>query len=290
MFRPPGGPTLDFVREVRAEQLKRKRERRAAAAGQNLAQSIAGITMPFPWEKELRAFSPIVEKVSHLRSYWYAASSRWVLYECIPLHLMPSDERKVRPDLTGEELHAALKGKPPRHRSDDEDPSPISDVQHEFARLFGVWAGPLVVLQGQTGGHLCKYHPWQQNVLIAKGLSAEAPAIGSLPPCPFDQRTIAFLNRMNRLHKLGNRLDALQKSGSAEAAAVEMEGIQREIREAEMALVEANMTPLVEMSSSLRSKSADQDQLIHVPGQASRAKDAYAQYKETGDFTMKFTQ
>lgn len=280
----------DWAIEARKEELRIAREKRRAAAGQNLRDSIAGITTPFPWERELRIFSPIVEQVSHLRPYWYKASMRWVLYECIPLALMPSDERKVRPDLTGEELHAALRGKPQRDRSGDEEDSPISDVQHEFARLFGVWAGPLLVLQGEAGGHLWKYPPWQQNVLIAKGLDAEAPAIGALPACPFDGRTVQYLNSLNRLHKMNGRLDKLKASGSVEFANVEMDLIQREIRAAEMAFVEATMTPLVEMSTSLRHKSAGENQLVHVPGMAARAADAYAEYAETGDFTLKFTQ
>lgn len=132
----------EWAREVRAEQLKRKRDQRRAEAGQNLANSIADLDVVFPWDAELRAFSPILDKVSHLRAYWYRAGQRWVLYECIPLHLMPSDDRKVRADLTGAELHAALAGAPQRLRSDDEEPSPISDLQHEMARRWKVWAGP----------------------------------------------------------------------------------------------------------------------------------------------------
>jgi hypothetical protein len=92
---------------------------------------------------------------------------------------------------------------------------------------------------------------------------------------------------LNRLHKLGDRLDKLEASASKEAAK-EMEGIQREIREAEMAFVESQMQPLVEMASSLNQKSEHADQLIHLPGQAARAADAYDEYRETGLFSIKF--
>lgn len=281
--------TQDFVREVRAEQLRRKRLARAQEAGQNLANSVADVAVaPDPqWETDLRAFNPITDKVSHLRFYWYRAGQRWVLYDCMPIGLIPNDDTKINPMMTGADFHAAVRGKPPRELSDAEE-SPISDVQHEFARRYRVYACPFWVLQGDAGGHQVRFSPWQQNVLIAKGLPSEPPTIGSLPACPFDQRVIRHLHHLNRLHKLGDRLDRLQASGSVEAANAEMDEIQREIRTAEMSFIESQMTPLVEMTSSLRSKSADQDQLVHLPGMASRATDAYQEYKDTGLFTLKY--
>lgn len=284
--------THDWVKEVRAEQLKRKRALRASQAGQNLAKSLAGLDVPFPWEPQLRAFSPIVEKVSHLRSYYYHAGERFLLYECIPLALMPSDERKVRPDLTGAELFMALRGKPQRERSDDEEPSPISDLQHEMARRFNVWAGPLWVLQGSQGGHLWKLDPWAQNVAIAAGRNPEMPAIGALPACPFDQRTIAALNSRNRLAQLGGSLLKLQQSGTSAAQASEMDAIQKEIRLAEAQFIEAQMEPLVEMAQSLivgaNTKSEHDGQIIRVaPGTAGLAADAYDEYLATGHWTMR---
>lgn len=290
MIVAPGGPTLDYVREIRAEQLRQKRQVRIDAAGQNLANSIADLEVVFPWEAELRVLSPIVDKVSHLRAYWYRAGMRWVLYDCIPLALIPDDDEvMMNPTTSAADLHHAFRNKPPRELTDAQD-SPISDLQHEFARRFKVFACPFWVLQGDHGGHQVKFSPWQQNVLIAKGLNADAPAIGTLPAAPFDTRTIVKLNHLNRLHAFNDRLDKLQASATVEFANVQMDLIQREIREAEMAFVESQMAPLVEMASSLRSKSAHQDQLIHVPGQAAKAVDAYAEYKETGNFTLKFTQ
>lgn len=282
-----------WAQETREEQLRRKRAKRAAEAGQNLANSLADLDVVCPFEAELRAFSPIVEKVSHLRAYWYRAGLRWVLYECIPLALMPNDERKVRPDLTGAELHWFLNGLPPRMRTDS-DPSPISDVQHEMARRWKVWAGPLWVMQGSQGGHLWKLDPWAQNIAIAKGHSGEMPAIGSLPACPWDGRTTTALNRRNRLAQLGGSLLKLQQSGSVEARTIEMDAIQREIRIAEMELVEKMMEPIVDMAHSLvagsNTRSEYDSQIIRVsPGMAGKAADAYDRYRETGDFSgLKF--
>ena len=289
---PYGGPMLDYAREVRAEQLKRKRAARAASVGFNIGASIADLDRVFPWEKDLRAFSPIVEKVSHLRAIYYRPGGCWVLYDCIPLALLPDDDRKVRPDLTGAELLAAIRGKPQRFRSDDEEPSPISDLQHAMATRWHVWAGPYWALQGETGGHQVKLDPWQQNIAIAKGLPAEMPPLGALSPCPFDDRTKAQLRIRNRLKALGDRLDKLQASGSVAYANAEMEQIQREIREAEMAFIERQFTPLVDMTSSLARgvspRSEFADELVQVkPGMAAAAADAYAQYRETGEFTLK---
>lgn len=253
----------------------------------NRANSVADMDVVFPWERELRAISPIVEKVSHLRAYWYRAGMRWVLYDCIPLALIPDDETLLNPTMSGAEFHHAVRGKPPREMTDAED-SPISDLQHAFANRYRVYACPFWVMQGDSGGHQVRFSPWQQNVLIAKGLTAEAPTIGELPPCPFDQRVIRHLHHLNRLHQFNDRLDLLQASATKAGADAEMDRIQREIRESEMAFIEAQMQPIVEMSSSLHSKSAHQDQLIHLPGQAAAAVDAYAQYRETGDFSLKF--
>lgn len=287
-----GGPMMDYVREVRAEQLRRTRAARAASVGFNILASISDLDRVFPWEKELRAFSPIVEKTSHLRAIYYRPGRCWVLYDGIPLALMPDDERKVRPDLTGAELFAAIRGRPQRMRSDDEEPSPISDLQHAMANRWKVWAGPYWALQGPNGGHQVKLDPWQQNLAIAKGLPAEMPALGSLRACPFDERVKVQLGRRNRLKALGDRLDKLQASGSVEYANAEMDKIQREIREAEMAFIEQQMTPIVDMVTSLargaNSRSEHMDQVIEVKnGMAARAADAYQQYRETGDWTMK---
>lgn len=276
----------DWAIERRREQLAEKQRQRAAEAGQNVANSVADLDVVFPWDAELRAFSPIVEKVSHLRAYWYRAGGRFVLYDAIPLAILPSNDHPIRPDLTGAELFAAIAGLPPRLRQDAQD-SPLSDVQHEMAHRWKVYACPFWVLQGE-GGHQVKFSPWQQNVLIAKGLSAEAPAIGSLPPCPWDRRVETHLHHLNRLHKLGDRLDRLQDSGNAAANAAEMDAIQREIRESEMQFVEQQMTPIVDMVGTLNQRSEHADQLVHMPGMAAQATDAYQQYRETGDFTLKF--
>lgn len=288
MLYTPDGQV--WASEVRQEELRRKRAKRNAGSGVNLTRALQGLDEPCPWEAELRAFSPIYDHVSHLRPYFYHAGQRWVLYECIPLHLMPSDDRKVRPDLTGAELHFYLNGKPPRDRSED-DPSPISDVQHEMARRWKVWAGPLWVMQGNGGGHLWRLDPQMQAMLTEMGCPTEMPPIGAFPPCPFDERTKQALYARNRLAQLGGSLDKLQRSGSPEMRAAEEARLQREVREASMKFIEGMLEPLVDMATSLvagpNTRSEHMDQLVPVHGQAGRMADAYEQYRETGDYTTK---
>lgn len=233
----------------------------------------------------LRGVSEINEKFSHLRFYWYRAKMRWVLYDCVPRILIRDDEMQGAP-ISGKDLIQELEGKPPREQEDWQQTPFVSDVQHEFYRLYRVYARPFWVLQGDSGGHQVKFSPWQQNVLTAKQLPTEPPVIGSLPACPFDNRVVLKLNHLNRLHLLDDRLDKLASSGSTEAADSEMERIQREIRMAEMAFIESQVEPLADMSSSVAKKSDYVESLIHMPGQASKAKDAYDAYKETGLFAL----
>ncbi len=281
--------TLDFVRDIRAEQLRRKLAERNAGMGRNIPNAIADVSVPFPWIRELREVSPVTEIHSYLLPFWYRAGERWVLYDAVPRGLIPDGEASPGVPMTGRELMERLEGPPPREREAWDYCPYVSDVQHEMYRLHKVYARPFWVLQGETGGHQVNFSPWQQNVLIAKGLSAEAPKIGSLPACPFDRRAANQLQHMNRLHRLGDRLDKMQASGSVEAANAQMEAIQREIREAEMAFIEQQMTPVVDMAMSLvrgsNSRSEHRDQIVDcLPGTASRAKDAYQRYEATGDY------
>lgn len=256
--------------------------------GENLVDSWHGVSTspPMGWEAMLRGVSEINEKFSHLRYYWYRAKMRWILYDCVPRSLIKDNDLQGSP-ITGRELISLLEGKPPREYPEDSDRSQyVSDVQHEFYRLFRVYARPFWVLQGDSGGHQVKFSPWQQNVLLAKHLPSEPPIIGSLAACPFDNRVIQKLQHLNRLHRLDDKLEKLQESSSAEYADAEMARVQKEIRLAETEFIESQVTPLVDMSSTLAKKSDYTESLIHVPGQASRTKDAYQAYLETGEFAL----
>lgn len=260
----------------------------ARGTGVNVPNSLADLDVPFPadWARALRAISPVTTAYSHLRPYWYRAGGRWVLYDCLPVELI--DPAALQGGMvTGREILAALTGAPPRERALADVCPYVSDLQHEFFRRYRVYARPFWVLQGETGGHQVTFTPWQQNVLAAKGLPTRPPAIGSLPACPFDNRAIQQLQHLNRLHTLEDSVDRLRRSGSAEAAAAEQERVAREIREAELAFIVQQVTPVVELAGHVRTATAFEDQVQYTaPGTATRAADALAEYRETGVFPL----
>jgi len=279
-----------FVREIRREQLRRKQLERNDGVGVNLPNSVADVAVAFPWLAELREVSPVTDKHSYLIPYWYRAGGRWVLYDAVPRALIPDNDEPPGIPMSGRELLGFLEGPPPRELEAWQRCAFVSDVQHEMYRLHKVYARPFWVLQGEQGGHQVNFSPWQQNLLLAKGLPSVAPKIGSLDPCTFDRRAVAQLHHLSRLHRMDDGLDRLRASGTVESANAEMEAIQREVREAECRFIEQQMTPVVDMALSLvrgsNSRSEHQDQLVHVrPGVAAEAKDAYDRYRETGDYS-----
>lgn len=276
------------ILELRAEELRLKRAARNAQVGQNAANAIADLDVPFPWITDLRAISPVTTIHSFLMPYWYRHGARWVLYDVMPVELIV-DDMDTGSMIKGAELKEIMAGPRPSELTYD---VPVSDTQHEMWRRWKGFARPFWVLQGELGGHQVQFSPDQAQALVRMGLESVPPKIGSLPACPFDNRAIRQLQHLNRLHQFEDSIDRLRKSASPEFAKAETERIEREIRESEMRFVEAQVRPLVDMAGSLakgvrsRSEHAD-DQLIHVPsGTASRAKDAYEKYKETGDYDL----
>lgn len=274
--------------EIRAEELRLKRAARNQDAGKNLLNAVDDISVSFPWEAELRLISPINTIHSHLRAYWYRAGQRWVLYDVVPLEAMP-DDMDTGSGFSGGDFKAWLKGPRPSDREDwkDLEHYPISDTQYAMGHLWKGLARPFWVLQGENGGHQYRFSPKQAETLARKGLQSDPPRIGELAACPFDNRAIRQLQHLNRLHQFEDSIDRLRKSGSPEAAAAEHERLEREIRESEMAFIEAQMSPVVDAARSFNQKSEHSDMLIQAPaGTASKFKDAYDVYKETGIYTL----
>jgi hypothetical protein len=275
------------ILELRAEELRLKREARNVGVGENVNTAVQDVAIAPDWIDQLREVSPLSRVHSYLMPYWYRAKARWVLYDVLPAEAI-DDALDTGSGITGAELRAIMAGPRPSERV---DAVPVSDTQHEMWRLWGGFARPFWVLEGETGGHQVHFSPAQSSALLRMGLEPQPPAIGSLPPCPFDNRVRAQLNHLNRLHQFADSIDRLRKSGSPEFAQAETERLEREVREAEMAFIETQMRPVVEMSMSLargpNTRSEHADALVHVvPGMASRAKDAYEKYKETGDWDL----
>jgi hypothetical protein len=275
------------ILELRAEELRLKRLARNAGVGLNRANAIADLDVVFPWSQELRQVSPTNTLHSYLMPYWYRAGQRWVLYDVLPVQVI-DDDLNTGSGVSGADLKAIMAGPRPSERTDE---VPVSDLQHEMFRRWNGYARPFWVLQGENGGHQVKFSPAQSDALLRKGLQAEPPAIGSLAPCPFDNRAIRQLQHLNRLHQMEDSIDRLRKSGSPEAAAAEQAKVEREIRESEMAFIEAQVRPITETAMSLvagsNTRSEHDNEIIRVPdGTAARVNDAYQRWLETGDYTI----
>lgn len=263
--------------------------RGSASVGSNLPNSVADVHRPFPaeWMARLREISPVTELHSWLLPYWYRAGERWVLYDCAPRACLPDDDTLIAPGMSGKELFERLNGLPPREREGWDWCPYVSDVQHEMYRVHQVYARPYWVLQGESGGHQVAFTPWQQNVCIAKHVDPKPPAIGSLPPCPFDERVVRQLQRLNRIHQMDGSLERMRATGTAAGADAATDAHLKEIRDAEMAFLETQLTPLVDAARSVAKRSDARDHLQEVdPGAASAATDALQHYKQTGEFLL----
>lgn len=271
------------ILELRAEELRLKREARNAEVGQNLKTAVADLERAFPWEAELRQISPVSPVHSHLRAYWYRAGQRWVLYDVLPIEAIV-DDADTGSGLTGLDLKRLMAGKRPSELSEW---VPISDVQHAMWQKWHGYARPFWVLQGNAGGHQVNFSPAQSSALLRMGLPSAPPRVGELPPCPFDNRAIHQLQHLNRLHQYEDSIERLRRSGSPEFAAAEQDRIEREVREAEIRFVEQQVRPLVDMAGSISQRSELESELIEVPsGTASTIKDAWEQYRETGNWPI----
>jgi hypothetical protein len=279
-----GMPLLsDLERINRQEHLQRK----APDMGKNVPNSVADVHVQPPpeWEAALREFSPKTRVHSFLIFYWYRLHHTWVLYDGVPLELIDPDQ-PIAPGLMGRELLLLLEGPPPREAPSFAKQPWVSDAQHEMARIYGVYARPYWVLQGERGGHQYAYSPEQQHFLIQIGRDMSPPKIGTLAPCPFDNRAIVQLQRLNRLYQLNRDVGRLRQSGSSDAADVQQALVEREIRELSMRMLEQQMGEIGDMVATLGKHSEAEDSVIHAPGMAAKAKDAIAQYIETGEYVM----
>lgn len=259
----------------------------APQVGTNAPNSVADLDVPFPaeWLRLLREESPVTEAHAWLLPYWYRAGARWVLYQCWPVALIPKDALLV-PGFSTQDFFAAVDGPPPYRLEPWQRTPYLSDLQYELYRRHQVYARPCWVLEGTVGGHPVVYEPWQQNLMAAKGLPTAPPPIGSLDPCPFDNRAVHQLRQSNRLLRLKGSVAKLRASGSAEGADQQLDAILREIRHAELAIMQDQLDPMLDVAKSVSRRSDARDHLVYTdPGSAGHAADALDHYLDTGDFT-----
>ena len=174
---------------------------------------------PREWVSALRAIDPIREAFSYLAFQWYAPAQRWVLYEMVPAHA-------VDPDVLME-LRALER--PPVKYGVLLDRL-VSGLQWELYQQTGRFALPCWVLQGTKGGHLVSYDRMTQKMCQRAGLPVSPPAVGTLPPCPFDNRAIRQLVKLNRLHQVRDDIDAFVRSTSPDAITRKQRDEMRQFR------------------------------------------------------------
>jgi len=262
---------------------------------------------PSDWMRRLREINPVSAVHSYLLPVWYKPGQRFVLYDALPGSLI--ETTKLYGLIMGEELLERLNGRPPRLRFQYEQAREVSQVQYDLWHQYGAYCRPFWVLQGDHGGHQASFTQQQQWVLSAQHRPMTPPPIGKdawakawdrwrtedgdpameppyLRPCPFDERVVTQLIRLDRLKQLGNSVEALRKTRSAGSRAQELAQVQRDIREAEMAAVEQFMTPVVDMASSLHSRSDARDHLIMMDGEGAKAKERLDYWMATGLYVM----
>ena len=262
---------------------------------------------PTGWMARLREESPVSAVHSYLVPVWYKAGQRWVLYDALPGHLI--QPHLAYGTIMGQELLDRLEGAPPRLRFRNDQAREVSQVQYDLYQQYGAYCRPLLVLQGEHGGHQAEFTPQQQWLLSAQHLPMKPPPIGRdaylkawsqwksedndpamepryLHPCPFDGRVIRQLRGLNRLLQMQGNLDTLRKSRDASVRKQELDDLQREIRKAEMEAVAQFMTPVVDMASSLHTRSDARDHLIMMDGEGAKAQARLDYWMATGEYVL----
>lgn len=236
---------------------------------------------PPEWEARLRELSPISETVPWLATRWYPLKKspvgRWVISECVPEAIIPENDRDIvtllqgpKPSLLPPQLRAVVT-------------TMVNDYQWAMYRDHRVWARELWIVQGETGGHATHFTPTEQKLLRLFGLPTDPPALGALPYAPLDGRVIGRLTERNRLRKLRGNLDALRRTGTAEAMKAEEDEAERAYRKRFVAYVEETSRSRADLLAWFSSKGDNRDVLPSATAAevnaASRLKDEYI---ETG--------
>lgn len=174
---------------------------------------------PAEWTAALRTIDPIRASTSYLDFVWYSPGQRFVLYEFVPAF-------DVDPDV----LHELRSLDAPPVKYGVLTDRLVSGLQWELFQSTGRFALPCWVLQGSKGGHLVTYDRMTQKACQMAGLPVTPPGVGDLPPCPFDNRAIRQILKMNKLHEARNDIDAFVRANTKAARAKKEEERMRQFR------------------------------------------------------------
>lgn len=205
--------------------------------------------IPEGWEPRLRQISPIAERTSYLQFRYRSAEGVWTLYECTPKALLAADRANQLAthwsELPPSQQHA-------RKRF-------VSEYQYYMHHTHGVEARLFWVLQGEMGGTPACYSHRERRLLQAVNAPDDVPEIGSLEPCPFDERAVSAIVARDRLFKAGDSLDALLKQNEGSALRSEDDATEKEFRRTFLKWWFVQMIPNSEfMKSYLRTTESSQ--------------------------------
>lgn len=194
----------------------------------DLAKQMMAHKPPPAWERQLRAISPISERMSWLTFAWKDSPDkldknlgRWVLYECIPEALIKTDLHMMLNDRPYWELPEGMR----RGRA-----MFVSAYQWIMYREYRVYAQPFWVIQGEHGGTPVEYSAFEKKLLALKGLPTEPPPRGALPYAPWDRRAESAVMARNELARYQGSVARLKQSMTMEGAAAITAAEEREVR------------------------------------------------------------
>ena len=242
--------------------------------------------VPAAWETMLRAFSPHSRVVPWLAIRWFPARrvlgcvptdcGRWLLSECVPVDTLSEIDRSIvayfegpKPSTMPESRYRVVK-------------TFCNDYQWEMYRTHRVWARELWIVQGNAGGHATQFAPEEQQLLQAKGLPTDPPALGALPYAPVDQRVLAAMHRRNRLVQFGNNLARWKASGDPGVMASEYAASQTKFRTEYLAFLEDQTRELAALNVFATRKSEDRGALREATRAEVSAASRLDEYLETG--------
>ena len=171
--------------------------------------------VPASWERRLREISPIASNLDHLRFRCFDANDswicperdQWVLYTAKPLAMVEKDRASQFARHWSELPITEQAGRR----------VVVSDYQHFMWHSQGVYVLPFLILQGEWGGTPAKYTANEKAFLKSSNCLDEEFPIGSFPACAFDERAVKQITLRDRLLRLSNNYDALEKADRPDA-------------------------------------------------------------------------
>lgn len=241
--------------------------------------------VPAAWATALRELSPVSDTVPWLALRWFPMRrngqdvGRWLLSECVPEAIIPDNQRDIVDLLRGPKPSSLPVAQ--YHTLS----LLVNDYQWTMYRDHRVWARELWIIQGDSGGHATHFQQEERDLLRAKGLPDEPPAVGALPYAPFDGRVIRAMQRRNRLIALGNDLDALRRSGRADVMKEHWAQSQRAFRTEYLSFLDDQVRELADLNAFVTRKAENRDCLPTTSRADRNAAARLDEFLETGELS-----